>query len=92
MFGCVGCGGGEHKNPAELCNAICACEQCDDAARQKCSDDFERLNSARQRCLTQWNAWIQCVADRWQCVNGDFKLGDGACASEWTALADCAPS
>ena len=81
----TGCG----YSAGDLCDDVCDCSGCSDAAYDECldnEDDLER-SAYNEGCDDQYEEYMACRGDEFRCVNSQVDL-DG-CKFEKEGLDNC---
>jgi len=75
----------------QLCEAICACENCGEKGQERCDIGVQsELDVAEvYGCLTQAEEYIDCVIAEGKCSNDQFVPEALNCADEKKKLDDC---
>ena len=75
----------------ELCEAICTCENCGEKGQERCDVGVQsELDIAETYgCLSQAEAFIDCVINEGTCSNGSFVAEALNCENEKADLDGC---
>jgi hypothetical protein len=81
----VGC-----SSESAFCEAFCACEQCDDSAREQCHTELSSSRSyARSSgCEEEYEAYLDCGTEEGTCVAATYAIQE-QCAAEYSAFSTC---
>lgn len=82
--------GGLLSDIDSMCDAVCACQDCDDDDVQKCLDEGNKSADAAAdaECDDELDDLLGCIDDEATCDNGKFRFTD-ACESESEAIDEC---